>query len=406
MSLTGTGSLAAGRHEYDDLDKRTDLVGWNGNSYNCHCTPCINHLVDKGLVNQTPMVDKKSPILREQLGDQTLDTQGFERPRDLMDAIHEDLAPLLDLTLRPVVSASQFTRAQLLQLSRLAARYETQPQMITRPLTGKILISAFYEPSTRTRLSFESAWHRLGGDIMSITDPASTGIAKGESLYDIGEMLNHYGDLIVLRDGDEKAVYEMLEGLRIPIINGGNGTDEHPTQAMADIYAILKWRPELCLPEINMHERIRIGIIGVPGRMRTVRSLLILLSLFADALTEVVIISDESDPFAKDQREELEGKGLSFRVSNDMNKELPKLDVVYINTIAWVGDDYEELGSQYRLDKASPLKENAIILHPLARGDELARELDDTPHNWYFAQARGAVFIRMALLSSMLKSFT
>ena len=191
------------------------------------------------------MVDKLNPRLTEPLEDQPLDIQGFERPRELLDAIEEDLAPLLDLAQRPVVSASQFTRDQLLQLARLAARYETQPQMITRPLTGKILISAFYEPSTRTRLSFESAWHRLGGDIMSITDPASTGIAKGESLYDIGEMLNHYGDLVVLRDSDNNAVYEMLESLRIPIINAGNGTDEHPTQAMADIYALIKWRPSL-----------------------------------------------------------------------------------------------------------------------------------------------------------------
>ncbi len=89
-----------------------------------------------------------------------------------------------------------------------------------------------------------------------------------------------------------------------------------------------------------------------------------------------------------------------------MNKELPTLDVVYINTIAWLGDDYEEMGSHYRLDKDSPLKPDAIILHPLARGDELSRELDSTPHNWYFAQARGAVFVRMALLSSIMKSFT
>jgi aspartate carbamoyltransferase catalytic subunit len=89
-----------------------------------------------------------------------------------------------------------------------------------------------------------------------------------------------------------------------------------------------------------------------------------------------------------------------------MNKELPELNVVYINAIAWLGDNYEELGCQYHLNKSSPLNPDAIILHPLARGDELARELDDTPHNWYFAQARGAVFMRMALLSSILKTFT
>lgn len=351
------------------------------------------------------MVNKDSPRLRKPLTDQPLDTQGFERPRDLLDAIGEDLAPLLDLTQRPIVSASQFTREQLLQLARLAARYETQPQMISRPLTGKILISAFYEPSTRTRLSFESAWHRLGGDIMSITDPASTGIAKGESLYDVGEMLNHYGDLVVLRDSDEQAVYEMLESLRIPIINASNGTDEHPTQALADVYALLKWRPMLCRPDIDTTQRIRIGIVGVPGRMRTIHSLLTLLSLFANSIASIVIITDEAQPFLDDQRETLEATGLRLRTSTELDSELPDLDVVYINSIAWVGDDYEALGSRYRLDVNSPLKPDAIILHPLARGSELPRELDDTVHNWYFAQARGAVFMRMALLSSIMKTF-
>jgi aspartate carbamoyltransferase catalytic subunit len=240
---------------------------------------------------------------------------------------------------------------------------------------------------------------------MSITDPASTGIAKGESLFDIGEMLNHYGDVVVLRDSNEEAIYEMLEALRIPIINAGNGTDEHPTQAMSDIYTLLKWRPALCLDDVRDEERIRIGIIGVPGRMRTIRSLLTFLSLFTNAITEVVIISDKDDPFSEGQYEELEKSGLQLRASKDLNKELPFLDVIYINAIAWLGDDYEELGSQYKLSKASPLKKDAIILHPLARGDELARELDNTPHNWYFAQARGAVFLRMALLSTILKSF-
>jgi len=351
------------------------------------------------------VVNRLNPRLRDPLEERPLDIQGFERPRALLDRIPEDLTSLLDLVNRPVVSARQFSREQLLQLTRLAARYETQPQQMVRPLTGKILVSAFYEPSTRTRLSFESAWHRLGGDIMSITDPASTGIAKGESLYDIGEMLNHYGDLVVLRDGDEQAVYEMLESLRIPIVNGGNGTDEHPTQAMADIYALLKWRPELCDGDIDLARKIRFGIVGVPRRMRTVRSLLIYLSLFAPALEELVVVSDEQEPFAEGQREELEEAGLKVRTTQDFDAELPNLDVVYINAIAWVGGNYEELGARYRLDAGSPLKPDAIIMHPLARGDELSRDLDATLHNWYFAQARGAVYMRMALLSTILKSF-
>lgn len=353
------------------------------------------------------MVTELDPELIAPVEEESLDVQGFESPRQLINAVPEDLTPLLEMAQRPVISARQFSREQLVQISRLSAKYETEPSRITRPLTGKILISAFYEPSTRTRLSFESAWHRLGGDIMSITDPATTGIAKGESLYDVGEMLNNYGDLVVLRDSDNKAVYEMLETLRIPIVNGGNGTDEHPTQAMADIYTILKVHPHLASPDtVKPEQRIKIGIIGVPGRMRTVRSLLIYLGLFAAGIEEVAIITEEENPFAEGQQEELEKLGLKLRVTSQLDSELPQLDVVYINTIAWVDTGYEELGTAYRLSKDSPFKRGAIVLHPLARGDELDRSLDDTPFNWYFAQARGAVFIRMALLSAILKIYS
>lgn len=347
---------------------------------------------------------KARAILEDQLEDAPLDLRGFDRPRALIDAIEENLTPLLDLVKRPVISARQFTGEQILQLARLSARFETQPQLTTRPLTGKILISAFYEPSTRTRLSFESAWHRLGGDIMSITDSASTGIAKGESLRDIGEMLNNYGDLVVLRDSNANSVYDMAESLRIPIISGGNGYDEHPTQALADIYALLKWRPSICNGGMT-DAPIRFGFIGVPGKMRTVRSLLLLLRNFTHALDEIVVISDEKEPFAEGQLEELTESGLRIRVSDKFEEELPKLDVVYQNAILWTGSDYEELGVKFRLHASSPLKPHAVILHPLARGPELSCDLDNTVHNWYFAQARGAVFIRMALLATILKVF-
>jgi aspartate carbamoyltransferase catalytic subunit len=146
-------------------------------------------------------------------------------------------------------------------------------------------------------------------------------------------------------------------------------------------------------------------IIGVPGRMRTIRSLLILVARFAPAFDEIVVITDEDQPFAPDQREELEQAGLSLRISDDLVAELPEADIVYTNSILWIGEDYEELGQKFRLDASSPLKPGAIILHPLARGRELSRELDQTTHNWYFAQARGAVFIRMALLSTILRTF-
>ncbi|AGA35379.1 Aspartate carbamoyltransferase [Thioalkalivibrio nitratireducens DSM 14787] len=330
-------------------------------------------------------------------------TAGIERPKALVDALPEDPEPLLEIAARHVVSSRQFDRATLIQLFRLAAQYEATPALMHLPLTGKILISAFYEPSTRTRLSFESAWHRLGGAIMSITDPKSTGMAKGESLVDIAEMFNNYGDVIVLRSSEDQAVYQMLEGLRIPIVNAGNGIDEHPTQALADVYTLAKWRPELFQGHVDLQARIRVGIIGVPSRMRTVRSLLLMLGRFPEAIREVVIISREHENFDSGQREELEAAGLVLRVVDQLDPVLPELDVVYINAIAWVGDTFESLGTGLHLTRNSPLKPGAIILHPLARGDELATDLDDTPHNWYFAQARGAVFVRMALLTSVVR---
>ena len=248
--------------------------------------------------------------------------------------------------------------------------------------------------------------HRLGGTSINITDRATTGIAKGESLEDVAHMFNNYGDCVVLRDSDPGAVYAMSSTLRIPIINAGNGIDEHPTQAMADLFTILKWRPSLAEPDVAPNQRIRIGVIGVPARMRTVRSLLRILAKFPQIVDEVVVIhSEEADPeeslFDPGQKEELLEAGLRLRCSTNLIQELPHLDVTYINAIAWVGDSFEVHGDQFRLTKDLPYKAESIVLHPLARGPELSTCMDDTPHNWYFSQARGAVFLRMALLTCM-----
>lgn len=330
-----------------------------------------------------------------------LKVYGDAHPKELLRAIMEDGEHLRPLENQHIVSASQFSQQTLLQLFRLAAKYESNPQRFSTPLQGKILISAFYEPSTRTRLSFESAWHRLGGDIMSITDRSSTGIAKGESLEDVGEMFNNYADCVVLRDNRQESLHEMMGSLRIPIINAGNGVDEHPTQAMADIYTIFKWRPGLIQAELPAANRIKVGIIGVPHRMRTVRSLLRIFAVFPQVFSSVYIINDEADEKDEVLLQELRERGLEVRQEKSLDAVLPELDVVFINAIAWVGDGFETYGLRYQLTADLPFKKGAIVLHPLARGEELSTSLDNTPHNWYFAQARGAVFIRMALLTCL-----
>jgi len=331
------------------------------------------------------------------------DVHGDAHPKQLLRAIVEDGNHLTKLSEQHIFSSDQFDRATLLQLFRLAAKYEANPGRFSTSLNGQILISAFYEPSTRTRLSFESAWHRLGGDIMSITDRSTTGIAKGESLRDVAEMFNNYGDCVVLRDSREESVKEMMGALRIPIINAGNGTDEHPTQALADLYTIFKWRPDLITD--NPGEKLNLCLVGLPAKMRTVRSLLKLLCVFPEAFSAVTIVNDEKKDqmFSHGQLKQLEQAGLTIHAANDLYEVLPEADVVYINAISWEDNAYKQYGRNYHLDAKSPLKPVAIVLHPLARGTELCTSLDDTPHNWYFSQARGAVFLRMALLTCLVK---
>ncbi|MCF6458926.1 aspartate carbamoyltransferase [Pseudoalteromonas sp. MMG024] len=329
------------------------------------------------------------------------DVYGNAHPKYLLRAIMEDGTPLEDLANQHIYSAEQFSRETLLQLFRLAAKYEANPDRFSNSLQGQILISAFYEPSTRTRLSFESAWHRLGGDIMSITDRSTTGIAKGESLRDVAEMFNNYGDCVVLRDSNEQSVKEMMDALRIPIINAGNGLDEHPTQALADLYTIFKWRPDL-LDDVPS-EPIDLCIIGMPSKMRTVRSLLKLIIPFANAFHSITIIAnqDEQQVFSQGQQEQIEQAGIRLKVTGAFHESIKNKDVIYINAIAWEDDTFKEYGKHFQLNSQSPLKKSSIILHPLARGEELCPTLDKTPHNWYFAQARGAVFMRQALLTCL-----
>lgn len=326
---------------------------------------------------------------------------GDAHPKSLLRAIIEEGEHLVPLENEHVLSADQFDAITLLQLFRLAAKYESNPERFSSPLQGKVLISAFYEPSTRTRLSFESAWHRLGGDIMSITDRSSTGIAKGESLGDVGEMFNNYADCVVLRDTREESLEEMVSTLRIPIINAGNGVAEHPTQAMADLYTIFKWRPTLVNEDVPEEDKIRIGIIGVPHRMRTVRSLLKIFSIFPNAFREIYIFSNDDSEDDSGLLDEMRARGLNIIEGQAFDDVVPELDVVYINAIAWVGDGFETYGTEFRLNAATPFKKDAIVLHPLARGEELDTDLDNTSHNWYFSQARGAVFVRMALLTCL-----
>lgn len=297
-----------------------------------------------------------------------------------------------------IVSASQFDKELLGELIKLAAYLQLRKYPASKALEDKIMAAAFFEPSTRTRLSFESAMLSVGGKTISVADAKTTGVAKGESLTDIGQMFNSYADIVVVRHTEQSAVADMTEYLRIPLINGGNGSDEHPTQALADWYALLKWRPEICFGKIPDRFRINIGIIGTPGNMRTVKSFLTLALLFHSNINHITIFSEMADPLGDDMRDLCDASPIGINFSRDLQGSLEYLDVIYMNAIAFLGDGYRFFDEEFRLSADSKLKHDTVILHPLARGSELATDLDSTQHNLYFNQADGAVWIRQALL--------
>ena len=307
---------------------------------------------------------------------------------------------LLALHQRSILSATDFSCEEIVELAKLAASLESLEISRAHPLDGNLVITAFFEASTRTRCSFESAVLRLDGRIISIPEGSTTGVKKGESLEDIGEMFNAYGDLVIMRHTATDAIERICRGLRLPIINAGNGTREHPTQALADWYALIKWCPALIDPEAELN--LNLGILGTPGSMRAVKSFLLMALQFRDKIGSVTFISEMADPLGEEIKSAIRDAGIDYAVSNDMGKFLPDMDVIYMNSIVCVGENYQAMDASYKLNSESPLKDGAVVLHPLARLEELDRSLDDTPHNLYFSQAHGAVFIRQALLTCIL----
>jgi len=318
------------------------------------------------------------------------------------DTINVDI--LKRLVGQSLFSVKQFDKDLVLELCKFGALLQSTEIASSHPLDGKIVVTAFFEASTRTRLSFESAVLRLDGKVISIQDGKVTGVAKGESLEDIGEMFNAYADALVIRHPETDALEKISRNLRIPLINAGNGTGEHPTQALADWFAILKWKPEL-KQELPKQDKIHLGIMGTPGSMRAVNSFLQMSMLFKSSIARISIVSEMADPLGAYLKELLETSGVTFTITHDINEVVNDMDVIYMNSIAFLGDSYKSLDSRFKLNRDTQLKENAVVLHPLARLDELDPMLDGTHHNLYFTQAHGAVFVRQALFISMLNRF-
>ena len=264
----------------------------------------------------------------------------------------------------------------------------------------KLMAALFFEPSTRTRLSFEAAMQRLGGSVIGFSEAGSSSTAKGESLSDTVQTVGCYADLIVMRHPKEGAPVVAARRAGVPIINAGDGAHNHPTQTLTDLLTI--WRSK------HTFEGLTIGLCGDLKFGRTVHSLVAAMARYTGI--KFVFIAPEELRFPRYIIEdELESRGIEYKEVSTMEEVMPELDVLYMTRVQkerfFNEADYIRLKDTYILtpDKLEPAKKDMIVMHPLPRVNEISVTVDDDPRAAYFPQAKNGMFIRMALILKMLE---
>jgi aspartate carbamoyltransferase catalytic subunit len=300
---------------------------------------------------------------------------------------------------RDVVSIRDLSREEIEALLKDAERMipYAEGAKSMRPLEGSIVAMAFFEPSTRTRLSFEAAVQRLGGSCLTIADAGATSLRKGESLYDTIRMLSSYADAIVIRHSNEGAAALAARASDRPVINAGDGAGQHPTQTLLDLATMRE--------AFGTLTGLKVVLLGDLKYGRTVHSLTYALAGFG---SEIVLTSPPTLRLPDEQREELRRRGARVSEETDLRRAIKDADVLYVTRIQKerFADDseYRAVAGSYRVDSAllAAAKSRLIVMHPLPRAGEIAPEVDSTPHAVYFRQAFLAVPVRMALLQQIL----
>lgn len=297
-----------------------------------------------------------------------------------------------------IIAVDQFDRDWIEHILADADTMRTLPRDAA-PLRGKILASIFYEPSTRTRLSFESAMMRLGGNVISTENAREFSSAiKGETVEDTIRMVSGYADAIAMRHHEEGALARAVAVAEVPILNAGDGPGEHPTQALLDLYTIHH--------ELGRIDDLRIAMVGDLKFGRTVRSLSLLLRQTNNC--HLVFVAPPQVAMRDDIKDALDAAGVSWEEQPNLELAMSSADVVYQTRIQKerfaTEADYLEVKGTYIIgtDQMQHLGEKAIVMHPLPRVDEISVEVDDDPRAAYFRQARNGVFVRMALLKHLL----
>ena len=296
---------------------------------------------------------------------------------------------------RDILTTEDLSREDILEILKVTARMETiaTKERVSTLLADKLVAVIFLEPSTRTRLSFETAIQRLGARCITVADAKSSSAAKGESLADTARTVEGYVDCIVVRQPQTGGAKIMADAVSIPVINGGDGSGQHPTQALLDLYTIQKEKGTL--------EGLTVSMVGDLKYGRTVHSLSYALAPFKPSY---VYCAPKELTMPEEVVEDMQAKGIPVKQTANIDEAL-QADIVYMTRIQRERFEdpaqYERLKGSYVLNRAlvEKGKKGLVILHPLPRVDEIAMDVDDLPGAAYFRQAHNGVYLRMALLA-------
>jgi len=296
---------------------------------------------------------------------------------------------------KSLVSINDYNKEEILKVLELAAEFEKNPNQ--NILSGKVIATLFFEPSTRTRLSFESAINRLGGRVVGFTDSSSSSVTKGETLKDTIKTVSNYCDLIIMRHPLEGSTKYASEVATVPVINAGDGANQHPTQTLLDLYSIIQTQETL--------DDLNIFLVGDLKYGRTVHSLLMAMSLFTTIFN---FISPEELKMPDEYKLFLENLGLKYYEHTDFTEIISRADIVYMTRVQQerFSDpmEYEKVKNIYvlRNHMIRNTKPNMRILHPLPRVNEIHPDVDESEKAYYFQQALNGVYTRQAIISSIL----
>ena len=316
----------------------------------------------------------------------------------------------MDFSGNHILSIDQFDRSDIEKLFAVADTLEpfASKEKITRVLEGAILGNMFFEPSTRTRISFGASFNLLGGNVREITEVGSSSLAKGESLADTAQVLSGYSDIIVLRHPENGSVQKFADASRVPVINAGDGSNEHPSQALLDLYTIEK---ELSLNNKNL-DNLRIALVGDLKYGRAVHSLCKILSKFSNVNMNLVSPGELRLP--EDLLNQLNEAGVSVIQTENLEEGISEVDIIYVTRVQEERFKNKEDANKYRgllsLNQSiytANCEPNTVIMHPLPRdsrsdANELDRDLYENPNLAIFRQADNGVVIRMAIFALVL----